>query len=607
MTADAVSARSPLDAPTGEQLEVIEARCDARLLVTAGPGAGKTQVLVRRIQHLVVDQGLAPGSEILVLTFSRAAVGELRARLHALGGQASWVRASTFDSFATRILREADPEGRWAAAGYDDRILAATELLRNSDDSPPQLSGLRHVFIDELQDVVGIRGAFVLAVLDRANCGWTLFGDPAQGIYNFQLEGEERRLGPSILYECLRHRYRSLIVERTLTKNFRVRTVEAQAGLWAGAELNSASADYRSILHRLRTSLFRLHVAPPHSALTRMQGTVGILGAWNAHTLLISRDLWAHGIQHRVQRSATDRVVPAWVARTLRGARGLSLGQRAFESLFHNSGVSDVDAAEAWSLLHLLDPGSLRSPVDLGLVTKRIAAGELPDYFSTGDDSNIVVSTIHRSKGLEYDYVFVVAEPERDLDDTQIGEVARLLYVAMTRARRELFQLMPPDTSRMLALGGLYDGRWVRRGYKKGHLHAFEIQPNDSDREYPPTDTEGRRTAMEVQEYMAERVKPGDELAVRLSDSRPGRYELSHRGMPVGCLSDRFSDALGSQLYGKTKNWPVWIDEIRVEGVDTVSGDPAAAQNVGLEGPPLWLRVRPQGLGELVFRTKEAP
>ncbi|MCC6178012.1 MAG: ATP-dependent helicase [Chloroflexi bacterium] len=604
---DAVSAPSPLEGPTGEQLEVIEARCDARLLVTAGPGAGKTQVLVRRIQHLVVDQGLAPGSEILVLTFSRAAVGELRARLRALGGQASWVRASTFDSFATRILREADPEGRWAAAGYDARILAATELLRNSDDSPSQLSGLRHVFIDELQDVVGIRGAFVLAVLDRANCGWTLFGDPAQGIYNFQLEGEERRLGPSILYDRLRHRYRSSIVERTLTKNFRVQTAEAQAGLWAGAELNGANPDYRSVLHRLRTSLFRLHAAPPHSALSRMDGSVGILGSWNAHALLTSRDLWVHGIDHRVRRSATDRVVPPWVARTLRGARGQSLGQRAFESLFQNAGVLDVDVAEAWSLLHLLAPGPVRSPVDLDLVTRRIAVGDLPDDFSYGDDAHIVVSTIHRSKGLEYDYVFVAAEPERELDETQIGEAARLLYVAMTRARRELFQLPPPDTRRMSTPGGLYEGRWVRWGYKKGHLHAFEIQPNDSDLENPPIDTEDRRTATEVQDYIAEQVKPGDDLTVKLSESRPGCYDLSHGGVRVGRLSDDFSNALGGQLYGKTKNWPLRIDQIRVEGVDTVSGDPAAAQNAGLDGPPLWLRVRAQGLGELVFRAKEAP
>ena len=592
---------------TPEQQKVVEADADAHLLITAGPGAGKTHVLTRRIASLVTRGGLAPGSEVLILTYSRAAVGEARRRIRGLGGPPAWTRAFTFDSFATRILREFDADGDWSSAGYDGRIKAATRLLRNDEEAAGLLSEIRHVLIDELQDVVGVRADFVLAVLDRIDGGWTLFGDPAQGIYNFQLDGDERRVGASRLYERLRTRFRSSVVEHTLTKNFRVETSEARAGLWAGPELNGSHPDYDSILRRLHTSRLRLHVAPPQSALPRMDGSVGILGPWNAHSLLVSRELWKAGIDHRVRRSATDRAVPAWVARVLRGVRGVTLGQQAFAALMAARPVDGVDAAEAWWMLRLLDPGSPKSPIKLDRVTRRIAVGDLPDDFSEPGEAHIIISTIHRSKGLEYDYVLIVANAEREPDDVQAGEEARLLYVAMTRARRELFQMTSVDTTRMFTLGDRQEGRWARRGYRKGQLLAFEVRPDDAEAEAPPTDVTGDRGAAEVQDYMAEHVVVGDELHVELSEPGSGRYHLRHGEVRVGSLDDAFSAALGRRIWGQPTNWPRQIAEIRVEGIDTVSGDAASARNAGLDGPPVWLRVRPQGLGELSFGRKEAP
>ena len=49
------------------------------LLVVAGPGSGKTRVIIERVMHLV-KKGLKP-SEILCLTFSEKAAGEMKQRL----------------------------------------------------------------------------------------------------------------------------------------------------------------------------------------------------------------------------------------------------------------------------------------------------------------------------------------------------------------------------------------------------------------------------------------------------------------------------------------------------------------------------------------------
>jgi superfamily I DNA/RNA helicase len=170
---------------SAEQLLVVDASPQAQMLVTAGPGTGKTYTLIARLAHLVQSEGLSPGQEILVLSFSRAAVRLIRDRLVAATGDVRFVRAVTFDSFATALLSEVQPEGAWAEGSYDDRIRSATRLIAEDPEAKDSVGQFRQVLIDEAQDLVGERAEFVKTILLAAIGGFTVFGDPAQGIYGF--------------------------------------------------------------------------------------------------------------------------------------------------------------------------------------------------------------------------------------------------------------------------------------------------------------------------------------------------------------------------------------------------------------------------------------
>jgi DNA helicase-2/ATP-dependent DNA helicase PcrA len=106
-----------LEPPSGGALKLNEAQQRAirhgagPLLVIAGAGTGKTRVITERIRHLLESDAALQGENILGLTFTDKAAGEMKRRVVATAGErAESIVLSTFHSFCKELLSEVQPE-----------------------------------------------------------------------------------------------------------------------------------------------------------------------------------------------------------------------------------------------------------------------------------------------------------------------------------------------------------------------------------------------------------------------------------------------------------------------------------------------------------------
>jgi hypothetical protein len=622
-----------LDSPplTTEQRAVVEQPWDARVLVTAGAGAGKTHTLVRRLDalcgHEDPDEALE-ASEILMLTFSRAAARELRERITRHGERARRVRAQTFDAWAYGVLLQAFPDREWGGVSFDERIRAATEAvekgaLEAGDFVPPA-----HVVIDEVQDLLGDRRELVEALLDRYrdSCGFTVVGDAAQSVYGFQIEDrEERDAETGRFFEWLRCSFLDELVELHLTENHRAVTPEARLALAHGPRLQRVrDADEAATLYEELRDLL-LDPTNAHGDLTdayTLQGlrdlddTCAILTRDNRQALVVSRLLHEHGVEHRLRRPLEERPVPYWVAELLRRTEATGLTEDRFRSLLAEIPLAHEPNARAlWTVLRRATRSPGRTALDLDRLRRLVADGRFPDEAADPETARIVVSTVHRAKGLEFDRVIVLTPPavpelrKQYKDELDLPAEARALYVAMTRARQDLFYMSPPESPMFRRVGGRKSGRRYVGGWRSYDRYGIVAEAGDICRDDPPSHASD---AVATQAYLLERVRPGHEVVLRkrhdlpMGESQSPPYALIHHGREVGEASERFREEL-FQVQKVNRTWdPWWPDEIhglRIETLETAAGGVAAGTNAGLGDRGVWIVPRITGIG--MFRRAE--
>ncbi|SIQ81360.1 ATP-dependent DNA helicase RecQ [Aromatoleum tolulyticum] len=205
-TTEAAHRRILTDLANPEQQAIVAAPLEGNHLVLAGPGAGKTKVIVHRVAWLLRECMVLPEA-IMVLAYNRSAANEIRRRLWALvGADAAGVAVQTLHGLAMRLTGTSYAVAieRGEAVDFGDVIRQATSRLRAaeqdtsaSDGVGPSilrdrlLSGLRFLLVDEYQDINGDHYELISAVAGRTlqteedRVSLMVVGDDDQNIYAF--------------------------------------------------------------------------------------------------------------------------------------------------------------------------------------------------------------------------------------------------------------------------------------------------------------------------------------------------------------------------------------------------------------------------------------
>ena len=163
------------------QMEIISDKDSRCIVVAAGPGSGKTRVLVHKLASLLLLEDVKH-EQLLMLTFSRAAATEFKQRLMELiGNAAHFVEIKTFHSYCFDLL------GRIGNLEESKNVVAkAAEMIYQGEVEPNKI-GKTVLVIDEAQDMGTEEHALVKALMaNNEEMRVIAVGDDDQNIYEFR-------------------------------------------------------------------------------------------------------------------------------------------------------------------------------------------------------------------------------------------------------------------------------------------------------------------------------------------------------------------------------------------------------------------------------------
>lgn len=570
---------------------VISAPSDARQVVDAGPGTGKTAVACARIATLI-DSGAVEPVNCLIVSFTQTAVYELRDRIGAYLSNpvsAAGIRIVTLDAYAWSIRAGFDADV--SLEGYEEGIAAARDLIASDPDAVEYLERAQHVIIDEAQDIIGVRADFVCKLIETLgpDCGVTAFADEAQAIYGFADDSAGAKLTDSVVIRPLPQRLREAgFAAATLKKVHRT----------ASPVLHEIFTSVRSLVldqtaspveraENVRAEVDRLAGAKDLQAKTLRDSSLAgaSLVLFRRRAEVLQASAVTQAVPHRLRLGGLPVCLQPWIAACLFDFIGQRIARDEFDSRWSErvSGVLPEcgDSEGAWMRLMAVAgmPGGF---VDVSALRRALARRQpppglsLPEFGTTGP----ILGTIHGSKGREADSVLLFLPTHGDGDaEIDYDEETRILFVGATRARMRLrvgrgYQMKAGNLARSRRTfsfpGGVRQGEFavMTEIGRDGDIRASGL----AGREF--FDQSGAIWAQ--RRCLALATKPEAATATR-TPSMDYAYALAvEEEQPIAVLSKAFRDdlwELAKKVTGKRDmrlQPPSHINHIRLTGLRTV-------------------------------------
>lgn len=418
------------------QLNIINDSANQYIVVAAGPGSGKTRVLVHKLASLLLAEDVKH-EQLLMLTFSRAAATEFKKCLiELIGNAANFIEIKTFHSYCFDLL------GRVGSLLESDNIInTAVEKIRTGEIETFRITKTVLV-VDEAQDMNKEEYELVKALMGQnEEMRVILVGDDDQNIYGFR--GADSANMQKLITEKEAIKYE-------LTENYRSKdNIVSLANVWASTisqrlktEPCFASQQQNGTIHITQYAQHNI-IVPLSDAIKNaaLSGSTCVLTKTNEDAMLLLGLLLQKSVQAKLIQSND-------------GFHLIDLYElRFFTDIINDNADSPLITDDDWEaakcrLNQHMNTSSKKELVNAIIKTFEdtntakkyksdwkafLFESKVEDFLSI-DSEVVYISTIHKAKGKEFDNVYVLLENFTPTDD----EDKRQFYVAITRAKTNL-------------------------------------------------------------------------------------------------------------------------------------------------------------------------
>ena len=421
---------------TPTQLKIINDNESRHIVVAAGPGSGKTRILVHKLASLLLMEDVKH-EQLLMLTFSRAAATEFKKRLiQLIGNAALYIEIKTFHSYCFDLL------GKVGSLEKSSEIVKRTiEKIQNKEVETSRITKTVLV-IDEAQDMDADEFALVKTLMEQnEEMRVIAVGDDDQNIYEFRGSSskhfEQFVLSEnSTKYELIENfRSKSNLVDFSNQFVKQISRRMKQTPILARQSDNGRLKVIRYQNNNLIEPLVR------DVLQTGMSGTTCVMTKTNEEALQITGLLLKNKITAKLiqsndgfslynldeVRSFIDELRLSADVYIISDEQWLKAKRNVYER-YRNSSNLEILKNIIVDFEKTNTKSKYKSDFEVYIRESR-----LEDFYS-GHGETVFVSTIHKAKGKEFDNVILMLENIYPSSD----EEKRVLYVAMTRAKNNL-------------------------------------------------------------------------------------------------------------------------------------------------------------------------
>ncbi|MBS7787087.1 RecQ family ATP-dependent DNA helicase [Flavobacterium sp. CYK-55] len=418
------------------QLKIITDNETKHIVVAAGPGSGKTRVLVHKLASLLLMEDVKH-EQLLMITFSRAAATEFKKRLlHLIGNAANFIEIKTFHSYCFDLL------GKVGSLEKSGEILKKTIQKIKCNEVEASRITKTVLVIDEAQDMDKDEFDLIAALMEQnEEMRVIAVGDDDQNIYEFR--GASSKYLEQFIFNnnAVKHElvenYRSKSNLVDFTNQF-VKQIPYRLKQTPIIAKQNEKGQIK-IVHYQSKNL--INPVVQDILTTGLSGTTCVLTKTNEEALQITGLLLKNNLH----------------ARLIQSNEGFSLYNlnevRYFLSYLNLTDDVYIINDDVWlnAKRNIINKFQTSSKLDLlqniikdfeASNPKRkyksdleafIRESKLEDFYNQNGET-IFVSTIHKAKGKEFDNVFLILDNSNVVTDKE----KRLLYVAMTRSKTNL-------------------------------------------------------------------------------------------------------------------------------------------------------------------------